>query len=129
MQNIGLLILRVVPAVLMLVAHGWGKLAGFAERMDTFPDPIGLGSPVSLSLAIFAEVVCAALLILGIATRLASVPLLITMLVAAFVIHAEDPWAKQEFPLLYAVVFLVLIFTGGGSYGLGNRFKAWWLKS
>lgn len=128
MNQLGLLILRVVPAAFMLFAHGWGKMMGFSENMAQFPDPIGLGSPVALSLAIGAEVFCALLLILGIATRLAAIPLLITMLVAAFMIHANDPWMKQEFPLLYAVIFLTLIFTGGGTYSLGTRFKSRWLK-
>lgn len=128
MNNFGLLILRVVPATFMLFAHGWGKLVGFSTISTQFPDPIGLGSSIALALAIGAEVGCAVLLILGIATRLASIPLLITMLVAAFIVHANDPWMKQEFPLLYAVIFLTLIFTGGGTYSLGARFKSRWLK-
>lgn len=128
MNNWGLLILRVVPATFMLFAHGWGKLTNFSSVVTQFPDPIGLGAPFALSMAIGAEVVCAALLILGIATKLASIPLLITMLVAAFIVHANDPWMKQEFPLLYAVIFLTLIFTGGGAYSLGTRFKSRWLK-
>lgn len=128
MTDLGLFTLRTVPAAFMLLAHGWPKLNGFTTMMNSFPDPIGLGSPIALSLAIFAEVLCAVFLILGIATRLASIPLLITMLVAAFIIHANDPWAKQEFPLLYGVIFLVLIFTGGGSYSLGKKFKSRWLK-
>ena len=45
------------------------------------------------------------------------------MLVAAFIIHADDGWGKQEFPLLYAFVFLALAFTGSGQYSLDA-----WLK-
>lgn len=129
MNDIGLLILRVVPASFMLFSHGLGKLMGFSQMMNSFPDPIGLGSSVALSLAVFAEFFCCIFLILGVATRLASVPLVITMVVAAAVIHASDPWGKKEFPLLYGVCFLVLIFTGGGKYGVGNYIKASWLKS
>jgi len=128
-MNYGLLILRVLPAMLMLTAHGWPKLIGYADKMNQFFDPIGLGSPVALALAIFAEVGCSILLILGIGTRLAAIPLLITMLVAALLVHAQDPFAKQEFPFLYGIIFLTLIFTGGGSYGLGNRFRSKWLRT
>lgn len=129
MQDFGLLILRVLPAAIMVSTHGWMKLMGYSEMMHQFPDPIGFGAPVALSLAIFAEVVCSILLVLGIATRLAAIPLLITMLVAVVKIHAADGWAKQEFPALFAIIFLTLIFTGGGNYGLGNKFGARWMKS
>ena len=117
-NDIGLLILRVGIGAFMLAAHGWGKLANFGELAGTFPDPIGLGSTISLLLAIFAEVLCALLIIIGLGTRFAAVPLLITMLVAAFVVHADDPWGKKEFALLYAIPFLTLIFSGGGRFAL-----------
>ncbi|MGD8439942.1 MAG: DoxX family protein [Holophagae bacterium] len=117
-NDIGLLVLRVGVGAFMLVAHGWGKLVGFGDLAGQFPDPIGLGSTVSLVLAIFAEVLCALLVVLGLGTRFAAVPLLVTMLVAAFVVHADDPWGKKEFALLYAIPFVTLIFTGGGRYAL-----------
>lgn len=130
MENFGLFILRVIPASFMLLAHGWGKLVSFPERMTQFADPLGVGSPASLTLVVFAEVVCSVLLILGIGTRLAAIPLLITMLVAGFIIHAADPWAKQEFALLYGTIFLTLFFTGGGRFGFGGRlFRSKWLNS
>jgi putative oxidoreductase len=116
--SIGLLVLRLGVGLMMLVAHGWGKLAGFSELTTKFPDPLGLGPTVTLLLAIFAEVVCALLIVVGLGTRFAAVPLLVTMLVAAFIVHADDPWARQEFALLYAIPFLTLIFTGGGRFAL-----------
>lgn len=126
LNDIGLLILRVGIGAFMLVAHGWGKLAGFGELAGVFPDPIGLGSTVSLSLAIFAEVLCALLIVFGLGTRFAAVPLVVTMVVAAFVVHADDPWAKKEFALLYAIPFLTLIFTGGGRFALDSLIR--WKK-
>lgn len=121
--SIGLLILRIGIGSFMLFAHGWGKLAGFAELADKFPDPIGLGSTLSLALAVFAEVVCSLLIIFGLGTRLASVPFLVTMLVAAFVVHADDPWGKKEFALLYAIPALSLVFTGGGRFSLDHLIR------
>ena len=119
--SIGLLLLRILPAGLMLAAHGWSKLKSFGELSQKFPDPIGLGSPVSLSLAVFAEVFCAIALMLGLFTRAAAIPLVITMLVAAFVIHGDDPFQKKEFALIYAVPFLVLIFTGAGKFSIDSK--------
>jgi len=118
MQDFGLLLLRVLFGSMMLFSHGLSKISKFEQLSTTFPDPLALGSKASLILAIFAEVVCSILLILGLKTRLAAMPLLITMLVAAFIVHAADPWQKQEFGLLYGVTFLALIFTGGGRFSL-----------
>jgi putative oxidoreductase len=117
-NDVGLLILRLGIGGFMLFAHGWGKLVGFGELSGTFPDPIGLGSTLSLTLAVFAEVLCALLIIVGLGTRFAAIPLLITMLVAAFVVHANDPWNKKEFALLYAIPLLTLIVSGGGRYAV-----------
>ena len=117
-NDIGLLILRLGIGGFILTTHGWGKLVGFNELAARFPDPIGLGPTASLALAVFAEALCGLLLVLGLGTRFAAVPLLVTMLVAAFVVHAGDPWAKKELALLYAIPFLTLIFTGGGRFAL-----------
>lgn len=122
MHDIGLLILRVFTGGFMLFLHGWGKLAKFSMLSTKFPDPIGLGSGVSLSLAVFAEVVCAALIIVGFKTRWVAIPLIITMLVAAFIIHAADPFAKKEFALLYLIPFLTLAFTGAGKYSIDGMY-------
>lgn len=111
----GLFILRVVSGLLML-SHGIPKLMEFSDKMQTFPDPIGLGSPVALSLTVFSEVICALFLVLGIKTRWVAIPLLITMLVASLVIHAADPLGKKELALLYAGIFASLFLTGGGAF-------------
>lgn len=118
LSSIGLLLLRVSAGSMMLFAHGWGKLLSYGEKSAMFPDPLGVGSPLSMGLAIGAEVFCAAAVILGFATRLASIPLIITMLVAAFVIHADDPWSKKEFALMHLLPYLTLLFTGAGAYSL-----------
>lgn len=112
--DIGLLLLRLGVGSFMLFGHGWGKLASFSEKADTWADPIGLGPTLSLTLAIFAEFFCSLAIILGLATRAAAVPLLITMLVAALVVHADDPWSKKEFALLYGWAFVTMIVAGAG---------------
>ena len=116
--SLGLLVLRVGVGLMMLLGHGWGKLAGFAGLADRFPDPLGLGPQVTLVLAVLAEAVCSLLLVLGLGTRVAAVLPLTTMVVAALVVHAADPWAKKELALLYAVPFLTLLLAGGGRFAL-----------
>jgi putative oxidoreductase len=108
---------------MVLASHGWGKLIEFGEKAAVFPDPFGVGSMMSLSFAIFAEVFCVLAVIMGIATRIVAIPLVITMFVAAFIVHADDPWQKKEFALLYFVPFLTLVFTGAGRFSLDYRIK------
>lgn len=118
LTSIGLLVLRASFGLMMLFSHGLGKLTGFAENSDKFPDPLGVGNSLSMGLAIFAEFGCSILIILGLATRFAAIPLIVTMAVAVLVIHADDPWNKKEFALLYLAPFLTLVFTGAGRYSL-----------
>ena len=124
----GLLWLRVTIGLTMALAHGWGKLVNFGEIAGKFADPIGLGPELSLGLAVFAEFFCAFGVVFGLLTRAATIPLIITMLVAAFVVHADDPFQKQEFALLYFFPLVMLLITGPGRMSLdriiGDKLKA-----
>ena len=66
------------------------------------------------ALGVLAELVCAFLMVAGAATRMACVPLLITMLVAAFVVHGGDPFKEKKLALPYAAGTFTLMFTGAG---------------
>ena len=117
-SDLGLLALRVIPAAMLCFGHGLKKAAEFSTLSQTFPDPLGVGSTFSLILTLFGEVFCPCLVMLGIGTRLFSAPTFLMMLVIAFSVHAGDPWSKQEFALLYAIPFFVLVLTGGGRFAL-----------
>jgi len=118
--DIALLIFRVSIALLMLT-HGIPKfntlLAGGEIK---FPDPIGVGAVLSLVFAVFAEAFCSILIFLGLATRLAVLPLIITMLVAVFIIHAEDGLVKQEAGLHYLLAYVLLLFAGSGRFSIDS---------
>ncbi|MCP2045323.1 DoxX family protein [Pontibacter sp. HSC-36F09] len=116
--DVALLITRVGVAALMLV-HGWPKLEMLLSGGPVqFPAVLGLSATTSLALAVFSEVLCSLLILVGLGTRLAVIPLLITMLVAVFVVHGADPFAKQELGLLYLMPYTVLLLTGSGRYSL-----------
>ena len=119
-ENIWLLILRVGGGAFMLT-HGIPKLQTlFGGGEIAFADPFGIGATFSLILTVFAEVCCSVLLILGITTRLASIPLIITMSVAAFIIHGDDPFSNKEMGLLYLLIYLTILVYGGGKFALGR---------
>lgn len=112
-----LLTLRIVFGVL-LMSHGIQKLCNFHELSNVFPDPIGLGSSVSLILAIFAEFLCSAAFVIGILYRLATIPMIFTMGVAFFVAHAHDSFSVKELAFVYFVVFIILYIVGPGKYSV-----------
>jgi putative oxidoreductase len=117
-SSVGLLVLRIGAGLLLMSLHGWSKLKGFGEMSGGFPDPLGIGPTASLTLVVFAEFFCSILVVLGLFTRLTVIPPIIAMAVAAFVFHADDPWAKKELALLYLAPFVTLLLCGGGKLSL-----------
>ena len=118
LTSLGLLVLRLGAGGLLLSGHGYPKLQRFGELMTSFPDPLGVGHAASVSLVVFAEVVCASLVIIGLFTRLACLPILIFLSVAGFVHHAADPWKVREMAFVYLISYLALFVMGGGRYAL-----------
>lgn len=129
--SLGLLILRVGTGLLMFFGYGLGKIQGFAEKSKDFPVPdffpLKYMSPsISLGATIFAEVGCAALLVLGFATRPAAFIFAFTMTVAAFNIHAGGPLfmsegaGAKEPALLFLLPAIALLLTGAGNYSIDS---------
>ena len=113
----GAFLLRVVVSLMML-SHGLPKALDYDTLVQTFPDPLNVGTEMSAMLILFAEVGCSILLLIGVFGRFASATLFIAMMVAAFVHHFNDPWATRELSLLYAAVYASLTFTGPGSLSI-----------
>jgi putative oxidoreductase len=118
--NAALLLLR-VGVSLMMLTHGYPKLMRlFADEPISFTTILGLSAAVSLALAVFAEFICSVFIFLGLGTRLASIPLIVTMSVAAFHAHGGDPFSRKEKALLFLLIYLVLLFTGGGKFSIDH---------
>ncbi len=83
-----------------------------------FADPIGLGENTTLVIAVIAELLCSALLIIGFATRLVVLPLIATMAVAVFIVHGHEGLEAQELAILYLLVYVFLLVTGSGKYSV-----------
>jgi putative oxidoreductase len=112
----------------LFIYHGYSKIASFDEILPHFKDPIGIGSKLSFILVIFAEFFCGLLVLLGFLTRLTVIPIFITMLVAYFIAHADDPFQRKELPLVFLLLSIVIFITGSGKYSLDKllfdkRFK------
>ena len=118
--NLALLVLRIVISSMMLT-HGGPKFLRLLDGNMKFGDPIGIGSEVSFLLVVFAEFFCSIFIILGLGTRLASIPLLITMLVALLIAHEADPILDHVNVLGYIVTYVILFFTGSGKHSLDYK--------
>ena len=122
LRSWGLLIMRVCFGLTLAFGHGLAKLTGFAERAAEFADPLGVGSPFSLGLVVFAEFFCSLLLVAGFFTRGVLIPLIINMAVIVLVIHINDPFRRMELPLLYLAVFVTIFLAGPGRFSLDRLF-------
>lgn len=120
--DLGAFILRIGLGVIMLL-HGIGKLMDLLDGKTTFFesfDPFGMGGAAMLTIAVVAEFGCSILLILGVLTRLALLPLIATMGMAFFVFHANDDLMDKELPLIYLIGFIGIFFLGPGKHTLPN---------
>ncbi len=118
--HFGLLFLRLTFSGMMLT-HGIPKLLNLIQGDIQFGDPIGLGPTVSLILAVIGEAICPLLIILGLKTRIAAIPTIITMAVAAFIVHGSDPLGTKEMALLYLFGFTAIALLGSGRFSLDRK--------
>lgn len=114
-----LLIVRIIFGVL-LMNHGIEKWSNYQELSAVFPDPLGIGSPLSLGLAIFGEMVCSMAFIVGFLYRLAMIPMIFTMCIAFFIVHGHDPFAVKELAFVYLVVFVLMYIIGPGKFAIDH---------
>lgn len=115
--DLSLLLIRLAAGGLMFT-HGYAKFQKLINGNFEFGDPIGVGSEVSLGLTVFSELLCAFLILIGIFTRLATIPLIITMLVAVFIVHSDHDFSKKELGLFFLINYLVIFLSGAGKYSL-----------
>jgi len=119
-NDLALLLLRLGSGGLMLT-HGIPKISKLSDSPIEFADPIGVGPTISLILTLIGEVVAPILIIIGFKTKLAAIPAMITMFVAAFVVHISDPIGTKEKALLYLFAFLVIFLAGPGKFSIDKK--------
>ncbi len=111
--NLALFILRVGTGILM-IHHGYDKLVKFNEYAPNFQHFLGMSGSVSLALVVFAEFFCSIFLMLGLFTRLACIPLLVSTFVAVAKGHKYDILGEAEHASLFFLIYLTILFIGPG---------------
>jgi putative oxidoreductase len=120
--NLALLVLRITGGI-FIVPHGYDKLVHYQQYSPNFVDFLHLGPGLSLALTIFAEFFCGALIILGLFTRLATIPLLINMAVVVFVGEHADFFGKAEHGAMFFGIFLTILIAGPGKISIDGMIK------
>jgi putative oxidoreductase len=110
--NTALLILRLVAGIWML-QHGYEKLTQFDKTAEGMINFLGIGQKASTVLVIFSEFFCSCFLILGLFTRFATIPLIITMVVAMWKIHHNDYLEEGDISLFIACYLAILLLGPG----------------
>ena len=123
MNNIALLLLRVVFAGSMLYGHGLSKFYRLIEGNLSFANPIGIGEAPTLVLAVFSEFLAPLFILVGYKTKIFSFFPAATMFVAAFIVHLSDPFARKEKAILFLIGFIVIMMMGPGKYSIDRKFS------
>ena len=117
--NTAMLLLRIVAGGLML-KHGYDKMVHFEATASHMMNFMGIGAKASTALVIFAEFFCSLLVIIGLFTRLACIPLIITMTVALVKAHNSEFLGDGQMATLFLLCFAVLLFTGPGKVSVDS---------
>lgn len=111
-----ILLLRLFFGVLFFM-HGLDKMMNFSVLSETYPSVLGLGSYMTLMLAIFSEFCCSMFLMAGLLFRIMTLPMIASMAVAFFDVH-DAMMPEGELSLIYLVVFVFLYIVGPGKYSM-----------
>lgn len=113
-----LLVFRLLAGFALFRVHGLDKLLHFQREAATIPDPFGLGGQFNAAFAVFSDVGCALLVMLGLLARPAALGVLGTTLVGLLVVHRHDSWDLKDAPLTYATMFLLVLLAGPGRFSV-----------
>ena len=116
-----ILFLRIFIAAVMLL-HIIGKMQNYDNVVLSFPSLLDFNRPTSLALSIIFEAAMAAMIGIGIGTRLSALLMFITSLVTLFDIALQAEGAistdAAKLQFIYAGIFLTLMISGGGRYSI-----------
>lgn len=118
LEDSGKLILRLLFGLSLAVNHGWPTITSALSGHTDFPDPLGIGTEITMAMAGFAEFICALFVVAGLFTRISVIPILINFSVAFFIFHSGDPFGRKELAYLYLSSMSAIMLLGSGKYSL-----------
>ena len=118
----GLLILRVTVCLSLFLKHGTEKLFGFSHMAAHFPDPLHVGAMTGLLFATLGDGICTLLIIVGLATRWASLISFLNIFAAWSLVHHFVFFGRGsdhgELIVLYLAALLAIFIAGPGRFSI-----------
>lgn len=121
--DFALLVLRVWLGFDLFFRHGVEKIAHFSQMSAHFPDPVHIGPRLSLAFALLSDGICSLLVVLGLATRLAALIIVINLAVAFALVHhfALSGRGSGELPFVFLGGFLAVLIAGPGRFSVDRN--------
>lgn len=121
-KDLALLIFRTLVSFSLFYKHGIEKLTGFSTMQKHFPDPLHIGATPGLIFALVTDGICSLLIIVGFATRLAALLIVINLAVVFIFLHSSSfAEGHAELVYVYLASFLFIVLAGSGKYSLDNK--------
>ncbi len=125
LEDFSLLLLRLFIGGIFFV-YGVKKIQTFDNYVTLFADKIAMPFPIfNLYLVIFVEVVGGLMLIFGVLSRVASIPLIATMIVAMLTVNIHNGFPASKFGielnLAYIAILLIIFSFGSGKVSVDNK--------
>ena len=114
--DIAILFLRFFIGIVILL-HIIGKLQTYDNTILVYPQILGLDAATSFAIATIIEGLLAAMIVLGVATRLASVMMsIVSVLVVIYGIMQGNVTTDIKLYFIYIGIYVTLAISGGGYY-------------
>jgi putative oxidoreductase len=121
MRDVGLLILRVFPSLLLFIFHGIPKIQ---KPHYGLVKMIGLPFPEIFTWAsILAETLFAIFVMIGLWTRISAIILVINFLFASY-LHLfilKQSILEAEKPILFLIIYLTIALIGAGKISIDKK--------
>jgi len=113
--DVGLLYLRVTGSLLLLLVNGLPKVLHYTAQA-VIEDPLHIGRSPTIWLAIFAEVICPLLMIVGIGVRVAAIPIMVVTVIALTLVHPDWTLEQAQFAWMLLIIFGTVAIGGAGRF-------------
>ena len=116
-----MLFFRIAISLELIIVHGLKKV-GIGGISEVVPNPFGIPQFLNETLAIAANLLFPQLIIVGLFTRYATIPILAVTLTGYFIVHGNDPLLVRDIPFMFSLGYGLIAIVGPGKYSLDHYF-------
>ena len=118
--NTTMLFFRIAASLEMIFVHGFKKLGVGVADAEKIPNPLHLPAAFNDAFAVSANIFFPFLVLIGLCTRLATLPTLAVTLTGYFILHWNDAALIRDTPFIYSIIFLFILVMGPGKYSVDS---------